>query len=211
MRKCILQEEHPDMVQSYTSIGLLYYELTEYDNALQYLNYALDLANKIWTGAFSFKADIYNNLGLSSTYRSLGKYEGAINVCMKGRDMRRNIFGEQSIDYALSLNNLALIYYEMDKLSEAQKFFEKALNIKKLVLPEKHCHISIGYFNLGLVYDKLNQDSEALDNYRKAMEIDNELGAYEDVLFTAEYMAEIYERNGMIEEAEIYRSLGKNM
>ena len=34
------------------------------------------------------------------------------------------------------------------------------------------------------------------------------LGAYEDVLFTAEYMAEIYERNGMFEEAEIYRSLG---
>lgn len=34
-----------------------------------------------------------------------------------------------------------------------------------------------------------------------SMEIDNELGAYEDVLLTAEYVAEIYERNDMPEEA----------
>ena len=39
------------------------------------------------------------------------------------------------------------------------------------------------------------------------MEIDNKLGAYEDVLLTAEYAAEIYERNNMPDEAEIYRRL----
>ena len=39
------------------------------------------------------------------------------------------------------------------------------------------------------------------------MEIDNELGAYGDVLLTAEYVAEIYERNDMPEEAEAYRTL----
>lgn len=60
---------------------------------------------------------------------------------------------------------------------------------------------------MGLVYDKLNRDNEALENYRASMEIDNELGAYEDVLLTAEYVAEIYERNGMLEEAEAYRTL----
>lgn len=57
------------------------------------------------------------------------------------------------------------------------------------------------------MYDKLNRDNEALKNYRASMEIDNELGAYEDVLLTAEYVAEIYERNGMLEEAEAYRTL----
>lgn len=66
---------------------------------------------------------------------------------------------------------------------------------------------SVGYFNLGLVYDKLQQDDEALENYWASMEIDNELGAYEDVLLTAQYVAEIYERNGMPEEAAAYRSL----
>ena len=81
------------------------------------------------------------------------------------------------------------------------------MDIKKEKLPPKHGQISIGYFNLGLVYDRLHRDEEALENYRASMEIDNELGAYEDVLFTAEYVAEIYERNNMSEVAEEYRSL----
>ena len=34
-----------------------------------------------------------------------------------------------------------------------------------------------------------------------------ELEAYEDVLLTAEYIAEIYERNDMPEDAEAYRTL----
>ena len=29
-----LKREHPDIIQSYGSIGLIYYELTEYDKAL---------------------------------------------------------------------------------------------------------------------------------------------------------------------------------
>ena len=121
--------------------------------------------------------------------------------------MRKNIYGERSLDYAISLNNLALIYYEMGALNNAADLFSEALAIKKETLPEIHGQISIGYFNLGLVYDKLHRDNEALENYRDSMEIDNELGAYEDVLLTAEYVAEIYERNDMPEEAEAYRKL----
>ena len=95
----------------------------------------------------------------------------------------------------------------MGVLNDAADLFSEALAIKKETLPEIHGQISIGYFNLGLVYDKLHRDNEALENYRSSMEIDNELGAYEDVLLTAEYVAEIYERNDMPEEAEAYRTL----
>lgn len=95
----------------------------------------------------------------------------------------------------------------MGVLNEAVDIFSEALEIKKEVLPEIHGQISVGYFNLGLVYDKLHRDNEALENYRASMEIDNELMAYEDVLLTAEYVAEIYERHNMLEEAEVYRTL----
>lgn len=95
----------------------------------------------------------------------------------------------------------------MGILNDAADIFSEALAIKKETLPEIHGQISIGYFNLGLVYDKLHRDNEALENYRASMEIDNELEAYEDVLLTAEYIAEIYERNDMPEDAEAYRTL----
>lgn len=135
------------------------------------------------------------------------RYNDAIDICTKGLNIRKNIYGKKSLDYAISLNNLALIYYEMGALNDAADIFSEAVTIKKETLPEIHEQISIGYFNLGLVYDKLHRDNEALENYRASMEIDNELGAYGDVLLTAEYVAEIYERNDMPEEAEAYRTL----
>lgn len=131
----------------------------------------------------------------------------AIDICTKGLDMRKAIQGEKSIDYAFSLNNLALIYYEMGILEYVKDVFSDALEIKKELLPEIHGQISVGYFNLGLVYDKLDQDKEALENCRVSMEVDNKLGTYEDVLLRAEYVTEIYERNNMLEEAETYRTL----
>lgn len=153
----------------------------------------------------SFLATVYDNL--STVYRENERYKDALNVCEKGLNMRKVIYGEQSGDYAISLNNLALIYYRMGKLKKAAEVFNYALDIKKKVFPEIHGQISVAHFNLGLVYDELHMDKEALDNYRASMEIDNKLGAYEDGWFTAEYVAEIYERNDMPDEAEIYRRL----
>ena len=95
----------------------------------------------------------------------------------------------------------------MGILEYVKDVFSDALEIKKELLPEIHGQISVGYFNLGLVYDKLDQDKEALENCRVSMEVDNKLGAYEDVLLRAEYVTEIYERNNMLEEAEPYRTL----
>lgn len=69
---------------------MIYYELTEYDKALDCLNEALEIADKIWPGPSSFKADIYNNLGL--VYRSKGDYPKAEDLygcalCIRRRDL----------------------------------------------------------------------------------------------------------------------------
>lgn len=62
-----------------------------------------------------------------------------------------------------------------------------------------------------MAYDRLQQDDKALNNYWSAMEVDNKLGSYDDVVMAAGYMADIYERNGLIEEAEKYRHIGQQV
>lgn len=290
-----LEEEHPDIVASYSNLGLIYFELTDYENALNYLNLASEIADKIWSGDFSFKADIYNDLGLvhrslqkydkakeyyykaqkvrkryfpeshplvlathsnlaqvyasegnhdkavsyleyviknyksnntiadedssflgtvynnlSNSYRLLGEYEKALSACNKGMSMREKVFGIHSLDYALSINNLGLIYYGMENLETAKANFEEALRIKVDLLPEVHEHLSTGYFNLAFIYDKMQQDDKALAYYRASMEINNELGLYESVLLSADYMADIHERNGRGDLAAEYRNLGNH-
>ena len=94
----------------------------------------------------TFLATVNDNL--SNVYRQVERYEDAISACTEGRRMRKKILGERSVDSALSMNNLALIYYEMGALNEALDLFRNALDIKKEKLPPKHGQISTGYFNL---------------------------------------------------------------
>ena len=205
IREEIYAPDHPMVLATKNNMAQLYASEERYNEAISLFETVIREYRENSTKDSVFLATVYDNL--STVYREKERYEDAIGICTKGLNIRKSIYGKKSLDYAISLNNLALIYYEMGALNDAVDIFNDALVIKKDVLPKIHGQISIGYFNLGLVYDKLNRDNEALENYRASMEIDNELGAYEDVLLTAEYVAEIYERNGMLEEAEAYRTL----
>lgn len=205
IREEIYAPDHPMVLATKNNMAQLYASEERYNEAISLFETVIRKYCENSTEDSVFLATVYDNL--STVYREMERYEDAIGICTKGLNIRKSIYGKKSLDYAISLNNLALIYYEMGALNDAADIFNDALVIKKDVLPKIHGQISIGYFNLGLVYDKLNRDNEALKNYRASMEIDNELGAYEDVLLTAEYVAEIYERNGMLEEAEAYRTL----
>lgn len=205
IREEIYSPNHPLVLATKNNIAQVYVSEERYPDAIElYETIIHDYKGDLSVDS-TFLATVNDNL--SNVYRQVERYEDAISACTEGWRMRKKILGECSIDSALSMNNLALIYYEMGALNEALDLFQGALDIKKEKLPPKHAQISIGYFNLGLVYDRLNRDEEALKNYRASMEIDNELGSYEDVLLTAEYVAEIYERNNMPEVAEEYRSL----
>lgn len=210
IREATYPDGHPMVLSIHNNIAQVYSSEGKYDEAIDLYEqviqgYSEKMSCKEERDSI-FLATVYDNVSVA--YRYVERYDEAINACKKGRDMRRIILGEESADYALSLNNLGLIYYYMQEYEKAKELFENALNIKQQVLPEIHGDLSLAYFHLGLVQDKLCEDEKALENYRISMEIDNELGAYEDVVFTAQYMADIYERNGMREEAEIYRSLG---
>lgn len=205
IREEIYTPDHPMVLATKNNIAQVYASEEKYSEAISLFETVIREYRGNSTEDSAFLATVYDNL--STAYREMERYEDAIGICTEGLNIRKNIYGERSLDYAISLNNLALIYYEMGALNDAADLFSEALAIKKETLPEIHGQISIGYFNLGLVYDKLHRDNEALENYRDSMEIDNELGAYEDVLLTAEYVAEIYERNDMPEEAEAYRTL----
>jgi hypothetical protein len=43
--------------------------------------------------------------------------------------LKRNIFGDRSIEVAIGLNNLAHLCYESEKISNAKSFFEEAYQI----------------------------------------------------------------------------------
>lgn len=146
---------------------------------------------------------MYNNA--AEAYRGAGNYEKAYDYIVKALKIKAAVFGKCSVDYAIGLNTLAIILYYRERYDEAEKAVTEALQNYQALLPEYHHLTSTAYFNLALIEDAENRDSEALVHYHKALEIDSQIGNVDNIILTAEYIADIYQRNEMYEDEKIYR------
>jgi len=54
-------------------------------------------------------------------------------------------------------NNIAVVYYDQKKYTEALDFYKKSLAIRKQHLPSNHPAIAASHNNIGLVYSNLNK------------------------------------------------------
>jgi tetratricopeptide (TPR) repeat protein len=52
--------------------------------------------------------------------------------------MRQRLLGEEHLDVAQSLNNLALLYYEQEQFERAVPFLEQAVQMLRQLLGEEH-------------------------------------------------------------------------
>ena len=84
----------------------------------------------------------------------------------------KNVFGEQHINTAGCLNNIATHFLEEGNLDHAKSLYDKALNIYLLNYPTEH-HPSIGtcYYNLGVLYHQLTMWEDSIANFNKALAI----------------------------------------
>lgn len=150
-----------------------------------------------------FHATVYNNA--AEAYRGMGNYDKAYDYCIKSLSIKEVVFGKDSVDYAISLNTLAVILYYREQYDEAAKAVNKALKTYQSSLPENHHLTSAAYFNLALIEESENKDNEALEHYHKVLEIDSQLGNVDNMILTAEYIADIYQRYEMYAEEKVYR------
>jgi tetratricopeptide (TPR) repeat protein len=87
-------------------------------------------------GAARIKSDLQNEPDARATlldaigrvYQSLGLYASAETLLQEGLALRRQIYGEEHVKVAESLNNLAFLLQDRGRYEEARPLFEKALN-----------------------------------------------------------------------------------
>jgi CHAT domain-containing protein/tetratricopeptide (TPR) repeat protein len=79
--------------------------------------------------------------------------------------------GTMHPDYAISLNNLALVYSGMGELARAEPLYRQALEITKQALGEKHPDCATKLSNLAEVYRKMGEQARAEPLYQQALEI----------------------------------------
>ena len=68
--------------------------------------------------------------------------------------IRESLLGEQHLDVAQSLNNLAALYNDNKELIKAGVMYERVLKIRKALLPAHHPTVVSSIRNLGMLYHK---------------------------------------------------------
>lgn len=95
-----------------------------------------------------------NNLGL--VYTRTG-FAGEANYCLnKALAINESLFGKDSINYAVNLNNLATLKSNFSQYREAENLFKKSLDIKARVSPQSRT-LAITLLELSNLYRKQNR------------------------------------------------------
>ena len=164
-----LGEKHASTATSYNNVGAVYYNLGDYDNALDYFNKSLSIRLEVFGGHHPNVAQSYNNIGL--VYANLGDYEKALDYFNKSLSIRLEVFGDSHPDVAQSYNNIGVVYANLGDYEKALDYYNKSLSIQLEVFGGHNPDIASSYNNIGGVYYNLGDYDNALDYYNKSLAI----------------------------------------
>jgi len=193
--KKYLVNTHQKVAESYNNIGAGYYEIGEYEKALDYYEKTLFVEFKQDTPKVNI---CYNNIG--TTYIKIGEYEKALSYLKKALKGNIEEFGDCNVHVSTALYNIASGYRNMKKYEESIDYYQQSLAMDRGVFGDNHYYLAGTYTELGNVFLRMKNYPKALDNYTKSMEISKQIfGAHHKSV-----------GNGYRNIAITYVRLGKN-
>jgi tetratricopeptide (TPR) repeat protein len=112
--------------------------------------------------------------------------------------------GNENLQFALSLNQLATLYDSQGKYDEAEPLFLRSLFIREKQLGENHPDVATNLNNLASLYESQRKYNKAEPLYRRSLAIrENQLGKnHPYVAESLNNLAELYRKQGKYNEAD---------
>ena len=164
----VLSHDHPDVGETYQSIGMAYKELGYYSGALYNYKKAQNVFEKHLPSNDSKIGDIWNDLWL--IYCKLEQYDDALFACKKYLEFLKNVLPSSHIDIAEAYVRLANLYQLKKDFLNAIENYRRALIIQLEYLPETCSKTIETLRNLGTSYDLSNQYEESLMAFYECLE-----------------------------------------
>lgn len=121
---------------------------------------------------------------LAAFCRSISDYESSVHYYEEVLHALERTFGEHSFEYAVTVNNLAGTYRQMQELERAEALFLKAKGLFESCNGEKHFLYASVLNNLGLLFMDTRRNEEGLVLMKQSMAILEELGGHEEDIAT---------------------------
>ncbi len=141
---------------------------------------------KQYTLAFPEAASLLNKMGHYAWDR--GEYAEARSLLEQALAMREQVLGAEHPDLAQSLNDLAVLYIQIDMFKQAEPLIYRALEIRENVLGPEHSLVAQSLRNLGGLYYDQGEYTQAEYFARRAVAITEEVQEQEPLEFAKSLM-----------------------
>jgi tetratricopeptide (TPR) repeat protein len=197
----VFGKEHPNIVNIYNNIAVVYQKQGMYPKALEWYDKALAVNEEILGKEHPDTATIYNNFAF--VYYSQGEYSEASEWYHKALVISEKMPGKEHPDTATIYNNIALVCDGQGDYLEALEWHQKALAISEKILGKEHPDTATTYNNIANINQKQGEYEKALDWYKKALIIHKKIQGdiHPDTAGTYNNMALAYNNLGEYHKA----------
>ncbi|MES2765049.1 MAG: tetratricopeptide repeat protein [Bacteroidota bacterium] len=185
---------HPETIGfCYRNIGVARLLLADLDQALQYLQSALDIFKEIDNKKEC--AHIERNIGV--VYSRLTDYNKALEYLLHSLEISRSIRDQNGIAGNLSI--VANIYATLNDDEKALEYFKETLVLARQVNDKEKVSSVLG--NIGVLYASLGRHHEAIASQLEALTLKEELGNDSSVSVSLSGIGFAYAQIGEYEDA----------
>lgn len=169
----LYKDGHPEISNIYNNMALLYKSFGKVDQAIEYYEKALDTQKKILGVNHPDVASTYNNLATLFAAMPARRFEGK-EMFKMSLNIRINCFGQEHTLVANTMNNYAILLYELGETKAAKNLLVDAYEIRKKIFNNNNfsnCHPSLAESLANLAFVEYNQGSltEAIALYEQAL------------------------------------------
>jgi CHAT domain-containing protein/tetratricopeptide (TPR) repeat protein len=164
-----LQEsEQYDVFDTYFNLSQLYTLMADYAAAEEMAVKTISKAEMEEKNSYAYLS--YLNL-IGNLYTLTGSYNKAEKSYLEIIEKGKKLYGEQSTDYAISIDNLVNLYLLTGKEKTARPLVFRALEIKKKNLGELSIEVAYSLNNLSSICQAEGNFTEAADYQKQVLEI----------------------------------------
>lgn len=147
-------------------------------------------------------ADYYNRAG--NYYREQGEYAQAVPLLRRALAIREQTLGEEHLDTASTLNNLALVLKARGEFDEVEPLYKRALAIREAILGASHTETAQLLSNIASLYSTQARYAEAEPLHKRVLMImETTHGSrHPETAISLNSLALVYKYQGRYGEAE---------
>lgn len=176
------------------NIGVVYMDLSDYPNALDYYFESLKIAEA--TGYTSGAAMCLGNIGI--VYTEQGHNDKALGYYFRSLELEESEDNRSGI--ANTLGNIGSLYHDQGEYEKSLEYYRQALAVSEEL--EDRDGIATWLGDIGMAYENLKQTDTAFNYYFRALEIANEDGNAITIATQLRAIGSLYVDIGQFEKGE---------